>query len=210
MSIDPLLLALAQAEAMTYAPNAVPTWTDTSATWQVFHTVVNGINTFCWEGTMDFAEWLEDFNPLEEASKDIGLVHKPSLDNVRAVLPLITATLDGLGKPPCYLVGHSKGAREAPIAHAMLKEGGYRVLAGYYYEPPRAGGTMLREYLADQTIVATQTYNSSGSDIVTLVPEGSNWVDIRPLLRLKVSDGLSIRGKHIISGVLEGIANLGS
>lgn len=203
-----LIRALAEAEAATYS-GAAPTWTDAARTWQVFHSVVLGINCFAWEGTMDDAEWLEDFNPLEVGTPELGPIHAPTLANVRAALPFITATLDSLGKPPCYVVGHSKGAREAPVCHAELKLAGYTVLAGAYLEPPRPGGPELGAYLADQVTFATQTYNSHGSDIVTLVPDGPEWINATSLTRLQVPDSFDIRAKHVMAGVLTGLTAAG-
>lgn len=207
---DPLLMPMANAMVFAYDDNNKPTWENPSKTCHVYHQVVNGINTFAFEGTTDFAEWMQDFNPLTEATAypQIGPVHQDSLENVLAVLPFITAKLDELGKPPCYVLGHSKGAREGPILHALLKALGYTVLAGYYFEPPKAGGDMLVAWLVDQVIITTQTYNASGSDIVTLVPDGLGWSNVRPFLRLQVPDNFGIRDKHVISGVIAGIKAL--
>jgi hypothetical protein len=211
--IDPLLLPLANTENATYGTASVPTWQNASGTCRVHLTIVNYTHTFAFEGTTDFAEWLQDFNPLEIPDKfdpQIGPIHLPTLNNVREVLPFITACLDGLGKPPCYIVGHSKGSREGPVCHALLKSLGYAVSAGYYFEPPRTGGPMLRDYLANESIVMTQTFNNHGSDIVTLVPDGPQWVHIRPLIRLQVPDSFSIGNKHRMIGVITGINALQS
>lgn len=208
--IDPLLLPLANAALATYS-GAVPTWQNPSATCHVFASIVNGLNTFAFKGTSDAAEWVQDFNPLEapdDLDRQIGPVHLDSLNNVRTILPMMTAMLDGIGRPSCYIVGHSKGSREAPICHALLKAMGYKVAAGYFFEPPRAGGPMLRAYLADQTIVETQTFNAHGSDIVTLVPDGPDWCDVAYMLRLRVPDSYDISAKHVMPGVIVGIQGL--
>lgn len=207
---DPLLLPLAHAANDTYS-GAAPTFENDTKTCHCFVSVVNDLITFSFKGTSDLAEWAQDFNPLEapdDLDPQIGPVHQDSLNNVRAILPLITGMLDGVGKPSCYLVGHSKGGREAPICHALLKALGYKVAAGYFFEPPRAGGPMLRAYLAEQTIVETQTFNVHGSDIVTLVPSGPEWCDLAYLLRLRVPDSYDISAKHVMPGVITGIQAL--
>lgn len=194
--------------AACYVPGAVPTWQNAAKTCHVFRATIAGRMAICFEGTTDTAEWLEDFNPVEVPYIEpaIGPVHKPSLDNVRGVLPEITDYLDIMGKPPVLILGHSKGAREGPICHALLKGLGYHVVGGYYFEAPRTGGTALRNYLAREPVTLTQTWNIHGSDIVTLLPDCFDlWVDVRPPIRLRVPDDLGIRDKHVMTGVLAGL-----
>ncbi len=196
--------------AECYVDGAVSDWQNAGRTCHVFLKMVCGVPTFAFEGTIDFAEWMEDLNLLLELDTvPIGPVHADSLNNVLGVLPAITGYIDSLGKPPIRLIGHSKGAREAPIAQAHLKAMGYSVLSGVYFEAPRVGGPKLRAYLADQFVIQTQTWNSSGPDIVTLVPDFLElWEDVVVPMRLRVPDNLGIRPKHIMSGVARGLAPL--
>ena len=210
---DALLGPMATLMASVYDPSRRSTWQNADKTCHVYLAYLGNVPTFAFEGTTDLAEWMQDFNPVEcpdTLAPQIGCVHQASLNNVLAVLPSITAFLDAQGKPACYVTGHSKGAREAPICHALLKAAGYHVTAGYYFEGPRAGGNELRDYLASEIIVATQTWNVHGSDIVTLVPDGPGWSDLRMRTRLEVPDSYGIRDKHVMSGVLAGIAGLRS
>jgi Lipase (class 3) len=205
---DPITLLLAGPAAACYAAGAVPTWQNPGKTCQVFHSLTGGLDTFMFRGTETAAEWFQDFNPLtavDAADPDIGWVHAPSLNNVREVLPFITATLAAKGWPPFYLAGHSKGARELPIAHALLKHAGHAPLASRGFEPPRAGGSKLADYLATENIVGTQTYNACGDDIVTLAPAGFGWEPSFRDLRVQVSDALGFVQKHIMTGVISGL-----
>jgi Lipase (class 3) len=207
--IDPVTLLLAGPALACYAAGAVPTWQNPGKTCQVFHTITGGLNTFMFRGTDSFEEWLQDFNPLTEmdaaTGPDIGPVHAPALDNVREVLHFIIETMNAAEWAPFYLVGHSKGAGEMPIAHALLKHRGHAPLASRGFEPPRVGGSKLADYLATENIVGTQTYNAHGDDIVTLVPAGFGWEPSFRNLRLQVPDTFGIRDKHIMKGVVTGL-----
>ena len=206
--MDQLLLDLAQ--PMNAAYNQTPTFQNSSKTAHVVHTVVNNMNAFLWLGTEDWQEWVfDDFNPVAVPSPDIGWVHQPSLDNVSEIMPQIEVLLSGLGWPPFLVAGHSKGAREAPIFHALMKEAGHSPLASRLYEPPRAGGSALADYLATENIIGTQTQNAHGADIVTLVPYGFGWENCCRLIELGVPDTFGIRDKHVMSpGVLTGLGLL--
>lgn len=207
--VDPVTLLLAVPALACYGPGVVPTYQNPSLTCQVFHTVTGGLNTFMFRGTETWQEWFQDFNPKTEVDPgepDIGWVHAPSLDNVREVLPFIIATMSAQGWPPFYLVGHSKGARELPIAHAMLKHAGHAPLASRGFEPPRAGGSKLADYLATDNIIGTQTYNACGDDIVTIAPSGFGWEPAFRNLRVPVSDAFGLKQKHVMAGVVSGLA----
>lgn len=202
--IDSLLLPLAV--EMNVAYSTVPTWQNASRTAHVVQAVIGGINAFLWLGTEDLEEWiLDDFNPLIEASPNIGWVHQPSLENVQEILPFIVAKLTDLGWPPYYFVGHSKGAREAPIAHALMKEAGHPPLASRIYEPPRTGHAMLATYLATENILGTRMTNIHGDDQITWVPIGLGWEDCCRVVAFRVPDTYGLRAKHVMTGVIVGL-----
>lgn len=211
--IDRITRLLVQPALECYKVGSVPRWQNAAKTCHVFASLVSAegagpVNVVTFEGTTDFAEWLEDFNPLEETNllePQIGPVHGPSLANVREVGPGIFGWLKGLGWPPYYVVGHSKGAREAPLLHAMFKFMGHAPLATRLFEPPRVGGVKLARYLATDDVGGTQTFNCHGSDIVTLVPDGPEWDDCVPLARVKVPDYFDIAAKHRMPGVAWGV-----
>ena len=212
--IDKYLLPLAQAQNATYSTSAPPEYENFSKTAHVFHRVVCGMNAFIWEGTIDLAEWLQDFNPLEvpdEYDPQIGLVHQPSLDNCRDIVPLLLDKLQSLGWPPFLVCGHSKGAREAPICHALMKAKGHPPLATRLFEPPRPGGRLLAEYIGGDDVRATQTWNVHGTDIFTLVPDGDPlWCPAVTPLRYRVQDSYGIAEKHRMPGVIVGIQGASS
>lgn len=213
---DPLLMPLAEAILADYAPGAVPTWQNSQKTCHVFAGPLSvgrqTITSIRLLGTIDLLEWVvDDFNPLEtplEFSGQIGPVHQASLNNVRAVLPAIQAYLAALGNPPYVLSAHSKGAREAAIACALLKAAGTPPAATRLFECPRPGGDQLATYLRGEDAACTRTWNCHGADVVTLVPFGPGWADPCPLLDLRVPDDLGIADKHRMSGVIAGLSAL--
>jgi hypothetical protein len=205
---DPTTLLLAGPALACYAADAVPTWQNPSKTCSVFHSITGGLDTFMFRGTETWQEWFQDFDPSTEVDADdpdIGWVHAPSLDNVREVLPLICTWLAAKGWPQFYLAGHSKGAREVVVAHALLKHIGHPSLATRGYETPRPGGSKLADYVANDNISGTQTHNSSGFDVVTLAPAGFGWEPAFRNILVQVPDNLSFVQKHIMSGVVLGL-----
>lgn len=211
MSLDRVTLPLAEAAAACYAPGAVPTWQSSLRLVHVFHSVVLDTNCFAFEGTTDWQEWVVDFFAVQVPVFDhmlLGPVHAGFLLNVESILGDIIAKLSGLGWPPFYLAGHSKGAGEAILCHALLKAIGHPPLATRVFEPPRVGGTQLKSFLAGDDLIWTQTWNAEGSDLVTLVPDGLTWCHDGQVLRLQVPDTYGLAEKHRIPAVLEALSKV--
>jgi hypothetical protein len=208
---DPLLLPLAEAALACYAAGAVPTWQNAATTVHVFQSTVGGLPCFAFEGTVDLAEWVIDFDAVETwvtNHPQIGIVHTGLLQTSQAAVDgFILPTLVALGYPKFYVTGHSKGAGEAILATALLKAGSCPPLAVRAFEPPRVGGSTLRDYLADIDGAWTRTSNAEGWDIVTSVPFGPTWDhpwDVRRVL-LTVPDAYDIPTKHRMPAVLAAI-----
>ena len=208
MSLDRITLPLAEAAAACYAPGATPTWQSEFRLVHVFHSVVLDTNCFAFEGTTDLAEWAVDFFALQVPVFDhpiLGAVHAGFLLDVEAVIGNIIAKMSSLGWPPFYVTGHSKGAGEAILCHALLKALGHPPLATRAFEPPRVGSEKLKAFLADDDLIWTQTWNADGADLVTLVPDGPTWCHDGTRLRLEVPDAYGIAEKHRIPAVLEAL-----
>jgi hypothetical protein len=207
--IDSVTTLLSVPALACYGSGAVATWENPNKTCHVYLSTIDYSPVFMFKGTEDAQEWQQDFNPFIEPDADdpdIGSVHAPSLLNVKAVMPAIIAHMTALNWVPFYLCGHSKGAREAPIAHALLKHIGHPPLATRLYEPPRPGGIKLADYLATENIIGTQTYNESGVDIVTVVPAGFGWEPACHIIRLQVPNTYGIKAKHVMTGVIAGLS----
>jgi hypothetical protein len=209
---DPLLLPLAEASYYCYS-DAPATFQNELRTCHVYQSVIgDSINCFAFEGTTDIQEWIVDFMaaliPVHNHPR-IGLVHAGFLLDIEPVIDDIVNKLDELGKPPFYLTGHSKGAGEAILAHAILKDRGYPPLATRVFAPPMIGTAMVANFLAGEDIVWVQTWNSHGDDIVTMVPGGPFWSQCGRRLRLQVSDAYDIATKHKMPAILMALRALG-
>jgi len=205
--MDALLLPLAK--AMNAAYSTPPTWENSDRTAHVVQTTVGGVLTFCWLGTMDLSEWInDDFNPTMEMDHGIGMVHQPSLKNVEAILPNIQKFLEVHGFPPYYMAGHSKGAREAALATAAMLQADNPPAATRLYECPRVGGSGLACYLATENIIGTRTYNAHGDDPITWLPIGFGWEDCCFMQRFAVPDDYDLASKHRMAGVIAGITGV--
>lgn len=210
MISDPLLFPLATAAAGTYE-DTPPQWSDDVDLVHVYLSEVNGTHCIAFEGTTDFQEWLVDFLALEIpvfCHPQLGPVHLGFMRDVMSVAHKIEAYLQSLGWPPYYVTGHSKGAGEALLFHGYMKTIGHPPLATRAYEAPRVGSSIMRDYLAGEDIAQTATHNYHGTDIVTRVPFGFTWCDMREPIELIVPDPDDIPTKHKIPAVIAGIASL--
>lgn len=199
------LLTYAQVVNGCYDDNAVPTFQDATKMTHVFHVVVNGVDHFNFDGTLDVAEWLNrDFDVIGiETFKHplFGPLHNGFARGALGVTPKIAAWLRENRTSVFTIGGHSKGAGEAQIAAAELRRLGFPAARVYLFEPPRAGTFVLKSYLASLDVVSTKTINGSGSDMVTEVPPYP-WVDPVTPIMLRVSDGDNIATKHKIPAVI--------
>ena len=206
----PSLLTFAQAANATYAADAVPMWQDDLKTVHVFMSEINGTRCIAWEGTHDFWEWIIDFMALEVPIADYGVlgpVHLGFIRDVLAVADAIYLYFHGLNFPPYYNIGHSKGASEAILAHAVMKMRGHPPLATRAFEPAKPGSAVLRAYLAGEDIIWTQTVNARGTDLVTQAPFGPTWchAEAQPVA-LTVPDSLDIADKHRLPAIIGALA----
>lgn len=204
------LLPYAQACAASYDPHAVAAFTDEAKVVHVFLSEIDGVHCFTFEGTHDFAEWIVDFCCLEVPMfnhAQLGPVHLGMMRDVLAVYRQIEMTLIP-GFVPYDICGHSKGAGEALILAGVMKQLGKPPRKVVALEAPRIGTSIMRDYVADLDITQTATENAHGKDLVTQVPWGPSYVDMRQPLSLRVPDADSIPAKHEIAAVLAAIAAL--
>jgi hypothetical protein len=202
------LLPYALACQATYDPTAIPQWQDEMKLVHVYLSIVNGIHTVAWEGTHDFQEWIVDFFALEIPvfnHLQMGPVHAGFMRDVFAVYQPIAAYFESLGWPPYDNTGHSKGC-EAILFHGVMKQLGHPPRKTVAFESPRMGTSILRDYLADQDITQTATHNYHGTDLVTRVPFGPTWVDVREPIELIVPDADDIPTKHEIPAVVAALS----
>ena len=205
------LLPYAQACAASYDPLATAAFQDEAHVVHVFLSEIDGVHCFTFEGTHDFAEWIVDFICVEVPlfnHAQLGPVHLGMMRDVLAVYRPIMAYLESLGWPEYDLAGHSKGAGEALIMTGVMKQQGHPPRKTVALEAPRIATSIMRAYVADLDITQTATQNVHGKDLVTQVPFGSSYVDMRAPLPLIVPDSDGIPAKHEIAAVLAAIAAL--
>jgi hypothetical protein len=209
--IDPYLLPLAEASAAYITPD-VPWFQNVNGTCQVYFSVVLDHPTFAFGGTRTFNEWIVDFMAPDVPffqHRSFGPIHLGFWNDIQSSVAAIQAKLASIGNPSFLLAGHSKGAGEVLLAHAALKLAGFPPLATRSYEPPCVGTDELYAgILANDDIAWSQTFNATGSDIVTQVPWWPEW--IQPPLphirnRLAVPDDYGLAEKHEIPAVLAAI-----
>ncbi len=207
---SPPLHLFGEACAATYASNSIPFFATKDV--QVYLSEIGGRPCFRFEGTHDLRGWLIDFLiaafPVRHHPK-FGPVHDGFADNAETAVVPITAYLATQNFPGYYLSGHSKGASEALIAHAIMKDSGHPPLATRAFEPARPGGPQLEAFLSGEDIVWTRTKNSRGVDLVTDVAFGPmltdplvTWCHIGEPTVLTVPDALDIPQKHEMAAVL--------
>ena len=198
----------AEAAAATYVPTAVPLFEGDGKTARIFESEVDGVRCYSFEGTYDALGWIVDFLTVEVPCfqhPKFGPVHLGILNDIDAVCPRLATHLGSLGWPPYLLAGHSKGAMDAILAHAWMKDAGHPSLATRAFEPAKIGGATLAGYLAGEDILWTQTRNAHGADIVTLVPDGPTWLHLpqpQGPIEIAVPDALGLADKHRIAAVL--------
>jgi hypothetical protein len=207
--IPKLYLPLAASCESAYQLGIKPQWTDALGVVHVFLSTIDGVHTVSWEGTTDPQEWLVDFlafrNPFN--SPAYGPTHFGLTQTMLSVADAIEAYLASLGFPPYYNAGHSKGGGEAILFHAEMKRRGHPPLATRVFEPPQVGGTVLRDYFADQDFGWTCTVNAHGRDMVTQVPLLFNsWCHESDPLLLTVPDDYSALTKHLMPAILAALA----
>lgn len=205
-----LALQLALACERTYTSSPAQ-WEDEAKTVHAFLSVQAGVHTIAFEGTSKFVEWLIDFMAIDNSVADhaaFGAVHRGFMRDVLLVGPAIANYLDGLGWPPFLVTGHSKGAAEALLFTAWMKQLGHPPLATWAFEAPRVGTAILRDYVDDLDISQTSTINAHGKDIVTRVPFEFGWVDVREPILLPVPDDYDIPTQHRMPAVVSSLQAL--
>lgn len=199
-----LIQDLAAACAGCYS-GAAPTWENGEKTIHAYLSEVQGLPCIAFEGTTDLQEWLVDFFAVPiHFDPYIGPVHFGIFNGVWQIKALISNYL--FGKGAYFVTGHSKGAGEAILFTALMKERLNPPLACYVFEPPQVGGPKLRDYLSDVDVKWTATTNKHGRDIVTQIPFGPEWSHINDPILLPVPDEYDIPQKHRIPAVIEALA----
>jgi len=212
MSSDFLPFALACAN--TYDANNKPKFENLLKTVHIFESEIDGILTFAWEGTSDKLEWFIDFLAIDVRDfvhPELGPIHFGFWTDLLSIMPILKEYLEHKGWPEFYNTGHSKGAAEAILFHAMMKADGHAPKATYAFEPPRVGTQQLLDYLKDEPIFWTKTVNIHGPDKVCTVPfhiKGFDYLDLPNPLVLTVPDAYDIATKHRIPAVIEAINKL--
>ena len=210
---DPLLLPLALQAIACYDDNVVFSWEGEDNTSHILHNVIDNEHVFTFAGTMpDIKEWLLDIFTIPIPVQNvpvIGDVHAGFLIGASGgVYEYILPTLKSLGYPKYKLAGHSKGAGNAGIAYGILKSLGYCPSSMRLYEPPMFGGQDLAEFMKNDDVVWTQTYNQHYTDIITQVPFGPTWKRHVDPIRLRISDDTDIVTAHKMPAVIEAIKSL--
>jgi len=202
------LLPYAQIMAAIYADDSAPQFVNELKTFHGFvREAPDGLPTISVEGTTDIVEWMVDIFCVEvpvATYRDLGPVHAGMMADVLSVIDQIEAWIRGDGRP-FRINGHSKGAGEGLLLAGALKNRGLVASQVIAFEAPRIATTDLRAYLAGIDIVQTATHNVHGTDIITQVPFGPTYVDMRAPGLLTVPDSFDIPTKHRIAGVLAGL-----
>ena len=197
---------LAPFAARCYVDSETPVYQNPEKTCHLFHWVEGDLHFWAFAGTLPkIDEWLVDLDAVDQPVHDhpaLGPVHLGLWINTNGALGTIISTMSALGWPPFVIAGHSKGAGQAILAHAALKDLGHPPVATRAFEPPRVGSQVLRDYLAADDIVWTQTYNSAGNDPVTILPFWRPFVSLGKVLSLPVPDDADVATKHKIPAVL--------
>jgi lipase (class 3) len=197
--IDPLPLARASALAYTAVP-----WFQTD-TCQVTLSIIDGVATFAFRGTGDFAEWMVDLFAIETIGAPgdpFGPVHAGFWHDSSAARGEILAWIDAHPGQPFRVIGHSKGGSEAILTHAALKVMGHAPLPTWVFEPAEAGSSALADFLGDE-VQWTQTVNVHGVDFITRVHGEGVWATLKPEpRRLAVPDSYGVVAKHRIETVV--------
>jgi hypothetical protein len=213
VTADPWLLPLADAAAACYADGGVPWFQNPAKTCHVFKSIVAGHPCYAFEGTSSFREWMIDFLALEVpwfAHPEAGPVHLGFWLDIQDAVAAIAADLTGIGWPSYLVTGHSKGAGESVLACLQLSMLGHPPLATRSYEPPTVGTDLLTRCLARRKVDIgwTKTWNTTGVDIVTQVPDWPEWVHQGVETRLQVPDAYGIAEKHQMPAVLAAVQAL--
>ena len=203
---DATTALLAPYAARCYVDGVAPAWENADRTCHLFHFIDGVHHVWAFSGTLPkLDEWLVDFDAVDQGVHDhplLGPVHAGLWRNTVGAVGFITATMEALGWPAFYLCGHSKGAGQAILAAAALTDAGHAPVACRAFEPPRVGHQQLRQFLAGSDLVWTQTVNSCGPDIVTVVPFWGGWTSAGSIAVLHVPDEADVATKHKIPAVL--------
>lgn len=199
------LLTYAMAVSSCYDDTAVPYWQDSAKLSHVFIVEIDGVPCFVFDGTLDWQEWVfRDFDAFPvpiTGHPRLGDLHDGFARGALEFLPVALQYLAENNVAVFDVVGHSKGAGESAILAGLLKDAGRAPRCVRLFEPPMVGGDMLKAFLADIDIVATQTYNDDGADLVTEVPP-IGFVQLVEPIRLAVPNGDSLATKHKMPAVI--------
>lgn len=167
---------------------------------------------FTFEGTLDWEEWLfRDFLLLSAQTvehPEFGVLHGGIAKGAFGVADAIESYLAANNYPNYDMVGHSKGGGEVLVEAAEMKRRGHPPRCVVAFEAPHVGTRVLADYCADLDETETATINAHGRDIVTTVPWANpltDWISMKPRLMLPVPDSYSVRDKHVIAGVIDGL-----
>lgn len=202
------LLPYALACAGTYEASAIPQWQDELKTVHVYLSMIDGVHCIAWEGTTDWEEWFIDVMAAEVpmfGHLRLGPIALNWARDVLTVIDQIDAYLKSLNYPPYDNTGHSKGAAECLLFHGFMKDRGHAPRHTFAFEAPRVGTSILRDFMAADLIDQTVTVNTHGKDIVTQVPWGPTYVDMRDPLMLFVPPTYDIATKHKIPAVIQAL-----
>lgn len=120
-------------------------------------------------GTRDRNQWRLNFEALPETTDHplFGKLHAGFYDGCEGFAAAVAAQKP---KGPLYIIGHSRGAAQAPDIAALLSVRGIVVSRLVLFAPPRPGTITLSLFLAGVSKTLYRNTGPDGHDYVTDVP----------------------------------------
>jgi hypothetical protein len=155
---------LAQLCADAYNPQAVWDTVWTADDIHVTHKIIEGTDIIVFRGSVDFVDWLADFDALPHKHPRLGWCHAGFLRYMDLVFENIMAVV---GKE-IIVTGHSLGAARASILAGLLIDHGSALKARVVFGEPRPAFRQLATII-QQSGCESRSYRN-GADPVTQVP----------------------------------------
>lgn len=169
-------LDLVKLQLAAYEYDGMPFAWDWSAQIKSDNIVLGGIKNvgddqvLIFPGTRTLDEWRMNFQALPESTDHpvFGPVHRGFFTGLE---PFVTMAQTHLNpNKTIYVVGHSRGAAEAPLAAALLRMAGLLVTRIVMFAPPKTGEAKFVAFMAPVDKVLYRNSGPDGHDYVTDVP----------------------------------------